>query len=62
MCNAAVSQEQNASGWKIFLEQAERMLTEAKSKKRRKELRYSVHAFETLIQQNAPMPRDVRNG
>lgn len=57
MYNFGVRQEQNAPTWEDFLVRSKEMLAKARSKKRRKELLFSVRAFETLIRQNAPMPK-----
>lgn len=57
MYNSSVGQEQNAPTWEDFLARAKAQLGKARSKKRRKELLFSVRAFETLIRQNAPMPK-----
>lgn len=56
MYNSDVSQQKNALTWEDLLAHAKENLDKARSKKRRKELQFSVEAFETLIRQNAPMP------
>jgi triphosphoribosyl-dephospho-CoA synthetase len=49
-------QEKSAAVWKFLLEEAQRMLSETQDKVRRKELRYSVRAFRSLLRERAILP------
>ena len=53
MYNTA-SQEKSKYSWENLLAAVETMLSQEKDLQRRKDLRYSVNAFKTLISQKAP--------
>jgi len=49
-------QEKSAAVWQFFLEKVKKMLAETEDRKLRKELRYSVRAFRSLIREGALLP------
>ena len=49
-------QEKSAVVWRYFLGRVKELLSQAKGRKRKKELRSSVRALESLIRERALLP------
>ena len=58
MDNDTGSQEKSSLGWKVFLDEAKRRFTDAKTRDERLGFRSSIKAFERLIRAGAKMPRE----